>query len=160
MVIVLRASEYSSWMALMRPGCGEEESWSRGWCDPKPAPRKPECRMGTLMHQGHHFLSKFAPREPETPSGWGAGPAHLYSRGTLPTHCCWPARGTQTWTPASRPGRTSCSVGSSAAGGSAVWPARPRRAAGWRSGAERARSFKKERNGRLKPSHNNSSSCL
>lgn len=141
LVIVLRASEYSNWMALIRPGCGEEKSGSREWHPPSPLENQ-SAKCVSL----HPIFRKFAPSKPETPSGLGVGPpAHLCSRGTSPTHCCWPAQGTRTWTPASQPGRTSCSVGSSAAGGSAGWPARLGHAEGWLSGAEHVRSFKRER---------------
>lgn len=101
-------------MALIRPGRGGE-SGSGGRRRPKPP----------------------ADRAPA-----GPGAAHLCSRGTWPTRRCWPARGTRPWTPASRPARTGCSAGSSAAAGSAAWPGRPRRAAVWPCAAARVGSCK------------------
>lgn len=156
LVIVLRASEYSSWMALIRPGSGGEESWSTEW-------GHPTLRTSQRAKWASYAppLGKFAPGRPETPLICGLGPsAHLYSRGTWPTHCCWPALGTRTWTPVSQPGRTSCSVGNSAAGGSAAWPAHLRHAEASLSGAEHARSFKKERRKISKTSNHNSLNCL
>lgn len=50
--------------------------------------------------------------------------AHPCSRGIWPTRCCWPVQETQTWTRASRPGRTGWSAGSSSAAG---WEERPDR---------------------------------
>lgn len=156
LVIVLRASEYSSWMALIRPGSGGEESWSTEWGHPNPGQaRGPN---GPLMHHPLENLHQAGLRHLLM---CGLGPsAHLYSRGTWPTHCCWPALGTRTWTPVSQPGRTSCSVGNSAAGGSAGWPAHLRHAEASLSGAEHARSFKKERRKILKASNHNSLNCL
>lgn len=114
-----------------------------------------------LMHQAHQNFRKFAARKTETLSDVGVRPpTHLCSRGTLPTHCCWPAQGTRTWIPASQPGRTSCSVGSCAAEGSAGWPARRRHAEGWLSGAVHARSFKEKRKNMLKVLNNDFSNCL
>lgn len=159
LVIVLRASEYSNWMALIRPGCGEEESGSREWRHPNPLANQ-SAKFVSYAPSAPKF-SNFAARKPETPSDVGVRPpTHLCSRGTLPTHCCWPAQGTRTWTPASQPGRTSCSVGSCAAEGSVGWPARRRHAEGWLSGAVHARSFKKKRKNMLKVLNNDFSNCL
>lgn len=126
---------------------------------PKP-PAKPGCQMGLFCTTGTTFSENLRRGSLRPLLAGATGPAHLCSRGTLPTRCCWPARGTRTWTPASRPGRTSCSASSSAAGGSATWPAHPRRAAGWLSGAVHARSFVKEGHKRSRASNNNSSNCL
>lgn len=135
----------------MRPGCEKRRVDQDKSIIQTLVPHKPEHLLGIT---GTTFLANLC-RVSLRHLPAGAGPAHLCSRGTLPTHCCWPAQETQTWTPASRPGRTGCSAGSSAAGGSAAWPARLCRAAGWRSGAERARSCKKERN-EVRASNNNS----
>ena len=126
----------------MRPGCEKRRADQDESIIQALVPHKPERLLGPT---GTTFLANLC-RVSLRALPAGAGPAHLCSRGTLPTHCCWPAQGTQTWTPASRPGRTDCSAGSSAAGGSAAWPARPCRAAVWQSGAERVGSFQEERN--------------
>lgn len=135
--------------------------WRREWVKrtaSSKAPCKPECQMGVSCTKCTKYLGNL--HWVSLRHFWSdsrVGPiAHLCSTGTWPTRCCWPARGTRTWTPASQPGHTSYSVGSSAAGGSAGWPVHQRHAEGWLSGAERARSFKKGRTEISKASNNNS----
>lgn len=53
-------------MALIRPGCGEEESGSREWRHPNPLAN--QRAKAPLTYPAHHMFRKSAPRKPGTPS--------------------------------------------------------------------------------------------
>lgn len=142
LVMVRRASEYSSWMALIRPaptrgGWGKPPSESNPtYTDGAPNPAwKPHLQLLKEVLGGTGALGVGCQEPGQAPS-----PSHLCSTDTEPTRCCWPARGTRTWRRASRPGRRGCSGGNSSGAGSGAWPGRRRRGAAWPCGAGRAGS--------------------